>query len=94
MPVWSVISASVVICRYMRHALICLSCDCVRPTSEAEEWLILVQSGYYNNPVPTGGLVQSVKYCSCVDGAGGSTPPRPRIIVGSIPTGSVGSSVP
>jgi len=21
-------------------------------TSEAEEWLILVQSGYYNNPVP------------------------------------------
>jgi len=52
MPVWSVISASVVICRYMRHALICLSCDCVRPTSEAEEWLILVPSGYSNNPVP------------------------------------------
>jgi len=26
--------------------------DWFKPPSEVEEWLILVQSGYYNNPVP------------------------------------------
>ncbi len=32
-PVWSEISARVVICRYIQHALICSSCRVLRPSS-------------------------------------------------------------